>query len=245
MNSFVESMPARYRAQYDAGAASQHARIATERSPGLPNVGLFRSSGSTQTGMCVVAQDEPGLLALISASLVESGLDVTEAEAYTRQLSSSMMEAVDLFWVRHLHPAHENEVTEADAERVHSALLELLAGHRRPTPSQRHPDSLTPGASETSVRFIEGESGGSIVTLEVETRDRSGLLLAVTEALFKERVQIVGSRISTRGGRVYDRFELLELDGSTITSLRRHALQLAILAAIDRGGTRSVASLAF
>lgn len=235
-------MPARYRAQFDAATAAQHARIAAERKASLASVGLFRSAGTRGTGLCVVAHDEPGLLALISASLVESGLDVTEAEAYTRKPSISVKEAVDLFWVRHLHPAHETAVTEVDATRVGAVLQELLAGHVRPTPSQRHPESLTPGASETSVRFIEGASGGSIVTLEIETRDRSGLLLAVTEALFKERVQIVGSRISTRGGRVYDRFELLEIDGSTITSARRHALQLAVLAAIDRGGTRSVAA---
>ncbi len=240
--AFLDSMPLRYREQFDAVTATRHARVVAERGLRATSIGLFPSPHREGMGLCIVASDEPGLLALISAALVLCGLDVIEAEAYTRVTHGGNIEAVDLFWVRHLYPDHEEEVTERDARAVREALMELLAGrYGQATAPQRSPGSLTPGASETSVRFIEG-SQGNIVTLEVETRDRSGLLLAVTQALFREQVQIVGSHIATRGGRVYDRFEILELDGSPIGNAHRHALQLAVLAAIDNGGTASVAS---
>ena len=59
------------------------------------------------------------------------------------------------------------------------------------------------------------------------------MLLAVAEALFKEGVQIVGSRIRTGGERVLDRFDLLELDGSRKLGTRLQRIQLAVLAAVD------------
>ena len=241
MSSFIESMPVRYRAQTDDRAAHEHARIATQRGKALASAGLFPSLEREGSGICVVARDEPGLLALISAAIVICGLDVLEAEAYNRNAADGSTEAVDLFWVRHIYPRQLEPLTLPDIVEFRDTLVELLSGHERPGISQRRPDSLTPAASETSVRFIE-DAEGCVITLEVETRDRSGLLLAVTEALFKERVQIVGSRISTRGGRVYDRFELVEFDGSPIAKERRGTLQLAILAAVDRGGTPSIAA---
>ena len=82
------------------------------------------------------------------------------------------------------------------------------------------------------VRFIEGEDG-TFATLEVETFDRSGLLLSLSQALFSQRVQIVGSQVKTRGGRVFDRFHIVEFDNKPISPARRLEIQVAILSAID------------
>ena len=45
----------------------------------------------------MVADDRPGLLATISAALVLCGLDVIEAEAYTRRVEGEHDEAIDVF----------------------------------------------------------------------------------------------------------------------------------------------------
>jgi [protein-PII] uridylyltransferase len=82
------------------------------------------------------------------------------------------------------------------------------------------------------VRFIEGVDG-SFATLEVETGDRSGLLLALAQALFQQRVQIVSSKVKTTGTRVFDRFSIVELDGSPISPHRRLEIQVAVLTAVD------------
>ena len=82
------------------------------------------------------------------------------------------------------------------------------------------------------MRFLEA-SDGSFSTLEVETGDRSGLLLALAQALFNQRVQIVSSQVKTTGTRVYDRFSIVELDGSPISPSRRLEIQVAVLTAVD------------
>ncbi|MGC4091877.1 MAG: hypothetical protein QM756_29135 [Polyangiaceae bacterium] len=82
------------------------------------------------------------------------------------------------------------------------------------------------------VRFIEN-ADGNFSTLEVETGDRSGLLLALSQALFQQRVQIIGSQVKTVKGRVYDRFHIVEFDGSAIGAARRLEIQVAVLSAVD------------
>jgi UTP:GlnB (protein PII) uridylyltransferase len=82
------------------------------------------------------------------------------------------------------------------------------------------------------VRFIESQDG-VFSTLEVETGDRSGLLLALAQALFQQRVQIVGSQVKTTGTRVFDRFHIVEFDGSPISSARRLDIQVAVISAVD------------
>lgn len=233
LRSFGASLPASYRANFDASAIAAHARIARERESAPANIGAFFSNRVPGAAICVVADDRPGLLATISAALVLCGLDVIEAEAYTRRMPGKHDEAVDIFWVRHEDPAdHRLRLAHEETVQLCQTLIGLIEGkldRRRPDPSAR---ATTPSAKETVVRFIEGEDG-TFATLEVETFDRSGLLLSLSQALFSQRVQIVGSQVKTRGNRVFDRFHIVEYDSKPISSSRRLEIQVAILSAID------------
>jgi hypothetical protein len=68
----------------------------------------------------------------------------------------------------------------------------------------------------------------------VETSDRPGLLLAITLAVFRARVQIVASSVHTKYGTAADRFTIAEPDATPLSLQRRRAVQAAILAALDR-----------
>ncbi|HEV8550277.1 MAG TPA: hypothetical protein VGQ57_14635 [Polyangiaceae bacterium] len=219
-----------------------HSNIAAARGDRLVSVGIFPSS-RPGTALCVVAEDRPGLLATISAALVLCQLDVIEAEAYTRREAGRVDEALDIFWVRHDPPALRKEpIAEAKVEELRTTLIGLIEGKlddaRIAEPGGRA--QATPAAAETVVRFIEGQDG-SFATLEVETGDRSGLLLALAQALFRQRVQIVSSQVKTTGMRVFDRFSIVELDGSPISPGRRLEIQVAVLTAVDPivGGQRA------
>jgi [protein-PII] uridylyltransferase len=231
---FSASMPESYRKNFDSRAISAHANLAQARGDARVIVGAFPSN-RPGTALCVVAEDRPGLLATISAALVLCRLDVIEAEAYTRRQPDSADEALDIFWVRHDPPELRKEpITEQHVATLKSTILGLLEGKldraRVGEPAGR--PSATPSASETVVRFLEA-SDGSFATLEVETGDRSGLLLALAQALFQQRVQIVASKVKTTGTRVYDRFSIVELDGSPISPSRRLEIQVAVLTAVD------------
>jgi len=232
---FAASLPESYRRNFDIAAIAAHTKIARERESASANVGCFNSSRVPGSAVCVVADDRPGLLATISAALVLCGLDVIEAEAYTRRVEDGANEAVDVFWVRHEKEQQRKlRVSKEEIDLLRTTLCGLLDGkldrRRASDPSVRPPP--TPSASETVVRFIEGQDG-VFSTLEVETGDRSGLLLALAQALFQQRVQIIGSQVKTTGTRVFDRFHIVEFDGSPISSARRLDIQVAVISAVD------------
>lgn len=229
---FPRSLPESYRKNFDGPAMAVHFAIAEGRGAEAVAVGAF-PSGRIGTALCVVAEDRPGLLATISAALVLARLDVIEAEAYTRRQAGKTDEAVDIFWVRHDPPELRAEpVGPEHVEQLKSSIAGLLAGKLDSTRVDSSRRIATPSAVETVVRFIEGRDG-SFTTLEVETGDRSGLLLALSQALFGQRVQIIGSQVKTTGTRVFDRFSIVEFDGSPINATRRLEIQVAVLSAVD------------
>jgi [protein-PII] uridylyltransferase len=235
LRAFSESMPRAYRRAHSADSIANHARVAEARGGRRVNVGLFPPARGAQAGLCVIADDRPGLLATLSAALVLHGLDVIDAEAHTRRTPEGGAEAVDIFWVRRARPEERaRPITDADAEAVREVIDGLLEGKVDAStlggPSPQRP------ATETVVRFIESEAG-ALATLEVETDDRSGLLLALARALFEQRVQIVESEVKTLGSRVSDRFRIVELDGRPIGDARRLEIQVAVLSAVQPGAS--------
>ncbi|MFO0564542.1 MAG: hypothetical protein U0263_02710 [Polyangiaceae bacterium] len=235
VREFASSMPKTYRSTHDESAITEHASAALARGSASARVELLEHTHGAPGVLCVVADDRPGLLATISAAFVLSNLDVIDAEAHTRKTSGGRREAVDLFWVRYADPARRSERVQAkDIDEVRRVLAELLEGKLDREVASRRTGKPTRGASETTVRFVENPDG-DLTTLEVETDDRSGLLLALAQALFEQRVQIVESEVKTEGARVLDRFSIVELDGKPIQPNRRLEIQVAVLSAIQPG----------
>ncbi len=232
LTGFAATLPESYRRNFAAPAIAEHAALSRSRQRAHASVGAFPSNREG-TALCVVADDRPGLLATISAALVLCELDVIEAEAYTRRVTGQLDEAVDVFWVRYRDSSRRGEALASPTiERLSRVLDDLLEGKLSTPPGPPTAAVPTPSSAETVVRFLEGEDG-SFTTLEVETGDRSGLLLLLSQALFKQRVQIVASQVKTLNNRVYDRFSIVEFDGSSISPARRLEIQVAVLTAID------------
>jgi len=236
VREFAASMPRAYRESHGHAELKEHAGAALRRGDGAVNVELLEHTHGAPGVLCVVADDRPGLLATISAAFVLSSLDVVDAEAHTRRTSGGRKEAVDLFWVRYADAAKRAaKIADADVQEVRRILLELLEGKLDREVASRRAAKPAPKASETTVRFVESPDG-DLATLEVETDDRSGLLLALAQALFEQKVQIVESEVKTSGARVLDRFQICELDSKPIQPGRRLEIQVAVLSAIQVGG---------
>jgi [protein-PII] uridylyltransferase len=227
-------MPPRYRDSFDGAAIREHAAIALRRGAAPAHVEIWRRLPNGRAVACVVADDRPGLLSLISAALVVQSLDVVSAQAYTRIVPEREgAEAVDFLWLRR-DADLAMPIRSADAVQLGEVLSGLLTGTLTMETVLRRAKtraSMAPGSS-TRVAFNETSDAGLSV-LTVETFDRPGLLLAITLALFKARVQIVATEVGTSAGRVVDRFTIVELDGAPILRHRRGAVQTAVLTAID------------
>jgi [protein-PII] uridylyltransferase len=228
----MASMPSAYRTAFPPDEIAKHARTAIERRQVRASVNRLESVWHPGTvALCVVADDRPGLLATLSAALVLNGLDIVHAEAYTRRTTSGPREAVALFWVREI--GLSSRLGPAGVAGIETTLGLLLDGRiALQEIVRRHGQTSSSTLPETRVRFVEGRDGG-LAVLEVETADRAGLLLALADALFTQRVDIVRAEVRTEQGKVLDRFMVTEIDGTPISSSRRLKLQVAVLGVIQ------------
>jgi UTP:GlnB (protein PII) uridylyltransferase len=221
---FLGTMPQDYRASYSNQIIELHRKVCERRGSAGVNVGIFETRRGL-VGLCIAAEDRAGLLAMITEAFLVCGLDVVAGDTFTRNVGNTK-EAVDLFWVRSPSGA---DVGSTDVDKLRSTLLGLSASYATPVP----PALGGPlGRSNSTVRFIEDENG-ALATLEVETEDRSGLLLALSRALHAQRAQIVRSEVRTEAGRVLDRFVITEADGTPVGAARRLEIQVAVLSATE------------
>ena len=235
MSAFYTSMPERYRDAFDAGDAREHAAIVGRRAGAVVHLEIWRRLPTGGAIVCVVADDRPGLLSFISASLVLHQMDVIAAQAYTRVVpGTSRSEAIDFLWIQRDAP-HPLPVLRADIARIADVLRALISGELTIESALRcvRPLRPAPPGARTRVTFDDASDERTVV-LVVETFDRPGLLLAITQALFQAEVQIIETHATTRNGRVADSFTITELDGAPIGRQRRGTVQMEVLAAIDR-----------
>jgi [protein-PII] uridylyltransferase len=227
-------MPERYRANFDGEAVQEHAAIVARRAGASVHLEIWQRLPEVGVVLCVVADDRPGLLSLVSASLVVHDIDVMAVKAYTRtHPETGRAEAVDFLWVqRQSAPALPFE--QEDVTQISYVLASFIAGESTVNSVLRD-DRLplqAPPTTPTRVTF-EGKADDGHDILTIETVDRPGLLLTITGALYRAGVQIVDSDAVTTDGRVADRFTIVERDGKPVSEPRRRAVQKEVLSAID------------
>jgi [protein-PII] uridylyltransferase len=232
LRAFASSMPTAYRHAFSAETIAIHAGAAASRKAGAARV-VSCGEQRSYAALCVIADDRPGLLWLISIGLAAHELDVMRAHIYCRRRADGRTEAVDLFWVRRRGNAASSPLTESEADALGATINLLLTVDPPPAPDATPGDEAqpSPGRLSTHVSFVvDSETGAAM--LVVETPDRPGLLLSVTRALFEENVQIVRAEVATAGAHALDTFYVLELDGGPVTAGRRAEIEAAARTAV-------------
>lgn len=230
MTDFIASMPAAYARAFVGAAWAEHAGIIARRGAKLAHAELCRSGSSPM--VCVVADDRPGLLALVTDALLAHGFGVYGAQAYCRQRPDGRTEAVD-FW--ELHPSRadasdslDNAELAAFVQTLSELIAEdILASARGDTPS-------APNARRTRAYFDLQALRRNEYVLHVETPDAEGLLHAITSTLHAHGVRISACQIGTEGGMARDRFELLSPSDQPLTAAELCDIQLAVVDALPR-----------
>lgn len=230
MNEFVATMPAVYERLYSASEAAEHAAIAARRGARLVHAEPWQSARGSQ--LCVVAEDRPGLLALVTDALLAQGMAIQGARAFCRVVGQERLEAVDFLELRALGSAAD-VAAQLDAEALQSfaqSLSELISDDMAERPA------AGPIAAEseqaTRVYFERQPPAEGRHLLVVDAPDRDGLLHAVSSALHAKGMRIMACEIRTVGGCARDRFEV---EASTQRALGDRELcdvQLAVLDAL-------------
>ncbi len=234
--AFLRSMPMTYRRLFDEGAQHEHAAIAYRRGASASHLEIWRKLPERIVAITLIAEDRPGLLSRVSAALVAHDMDVVAAQAYGRMRADGEREAVDFVWIRRLpgDGGMAPSIRTRDVAQIGEALDALVRGQASFDGAVSFARAIRSADSSTRVRFERDLRDGASVLL-VDAVDRPGLLLVVARTLFEERVQIVGSHVTTEEGHVLDTFQVTELDGSPLTGARQLAVQTAVLAALREG----------
>jgi [protein-PII] uridylyltransferase len=215
---FIGAMPHRYLYANDAARVVAHARAA-EAAMGKPASVTVLGTSEPYVELCVVAEDRPGLLAMITASFAKSKLKVLGAQVYSWVGPDGVARALDAFWVR---SGQESAATLRLVPRIEEALqrlvqgeldaLELVTGSTEaPAWSMRS----TPPV-ETKVN-IDNRSASNHTIIEVITGDRRGLLFWLSRALHLCGVSIALAKVNTEGSRVADVFYVEEPGGGKVS----------------------------
>ncbi|MEQ8667206.1 MAG: [protein-PII] uridylyltransferase [Rhodospirillales bacterium] len=189
------------------------------------------------TEIFVYAPDHPGLFANIAGAMAVSGASIVDAKIVT--LTDGM--ALDTFWVQDENGrAFDDEGRlQRLRDRVDKTVKgEIRAGREIEKARER---SLPRRARHFLVPprvLIDNEASGDSTVIEVNCRDRLGLLYDVTSALTKNRLQISSAHISTFGERVVDVFYVRDPFGLKVRDERRiKDLRQALLDAAEGDAT--------
>ncbi len=222
LEHFLDALPERYLYANEPGAIVAQALFALDAQSRPASVCVL-STSDPYVELCVVADDRPGLLAMITATFSHAKLKVFSAQIYSWIGQDGRSRALDMFWVRsgqeadlavRLVPALERDLELLIAGKIDP--VELATGAQpqakwsmRPTP---------PVATKVNV---DNRSATNHTIIEVITRDRRGLLFWLASTIQRAGLSISFAKINTEGERVADVFYVSEESGGKVLDIER------------------------
>jgi len=165
------------------------------------------------TEVTLYAADHPGLFSRMAGALALAGANIVDAKILT--LANGM--ALDTFWVQ--DPEGGAFARPEKLARLAVLFEHVLTGERKleaelaagkPYPPRTRAFSVPPRV------LIDNRASASHTVIEVNGRDRPGLLFEVTRALTQLNLQIFSAKISTYGEKVVDVFYVKDLFGHKV-----------------------------
>ena len=234
IDELVASMPPAYPQIFERRDIAEHMSIVEARRGRRAYAAAWRQLPGAILIVCIVADDVPGLLSLVSAAFVSHHLDVTSAQIFCRPISVGI-EAVDFFWLKRARPSRlPQHIDDSEIASV-SRMLDELVGEEKQA-RQLAVKELARVAPELPVRprvFYDTRAlRRGVVILNVVTPDRAGLLLAITLSFVQQGLEVVASEVRTDQGVASDRFTLRDPSGAALSANRLAEIQRQIIAAL-------------
>jgi [protein-PII] uridylyltransferase len=199
----------------DAETHARHARLMREadRSGAPLRVETRIEPQRAVTEITLYTADHAGLFSRIAGALAVNGCNIVDAKIMT--MSNGM--ALDTFWIQ---DANGEPVDRPDKlARLSVAFENVLTGdlkpHRefaRPPAIQRRTDVFTVAPRV----LIDNNASYTQTVIEVNGRDRPGLLHELTRELTGLKLQVSSAKISTYGEKVVDVFYVKNLFGHKV-----------------------------
>jgi [protein-PII] uridylyltransferase len=204
-----------YWLSFDPDTHARHARLMREaEASGAPLIVEKRvDPHRAVTEITLYTADHPGLFSRIAGALAVAGANIVDAKIMT--MSNGM--ALDTFWVQDLagRPFDRPDKLARLAVIFENVLTGDLKPHRelaRPPafPSRTRVFTVVPRV------LVDNGASRSHTVVEVNGRDRPGLLFELTRELTRLNLQISSAKISTYGEKVVDVFYVKNLFGHKV-----------------------------
>ncbi len=199
-------------------------------------IDLLPDSQRDATRICFALADHPGVFSRLAGALALVGAGVVDARTYTSRDGY----ATAAFWVQdaHGHPYEAGKLGRL-SDMIHKSLRgEIItreAMKARDVVKKRERAFKVP----TSITF-DNEGSELYTIIEVDTRDRPGLLYDLTRTLADANVYIASAVIATYGEQVVDTFYVKDMFGLKYYSeSKQRSLERRLRAAIEQGAERA------
>jgi [protein-PII] uridylyltransferase len=186
-----------------------------------------------------VMEDHPGIFSRLAGALALVGANVVDAKTYT----TSDGFATSVFWIQ---DANETPFQTSRHKRLGAMVDKAMKGQvvardalkDRDKIKKRERDFIVP----TEITF-DNEGSEIYTIIEVDTRDRPGLLYDLTRTITNSNIYIANAVIATYGVQAVDVFYVKDMFGLKLHSQsKRRALERKLMEAIERGAEVAMAS---
>ena len=214
---YLDRHDPRYWTGFDTPAHLRHAKIVAAAEREEPPFGLdfYIDRFRARTELVIYAADHPGLFMKIAGALALAGASIVDARIFTT--ADGM--ALDSFGIQN---AEERTAVEDKSKlvRIRQQVRKAMAGEvlpdrllskRKSLPTRTEVFAVEPRA------LINNQASRTHTVLEVNGRDRPGLLYDVTKALKDLGLVISSAHIATYGERVVDVFYVKDIFGLKIS----------------------------
>lgn len=167
------------------------------------------------TNVAVYAEDHPGMFARIVGALGIGGATIMGAKIHTTRDGM----ALDNFTVQDLEGHAFDSRHQLDT--LEETILQTLHGSMRPKERLKHKrvyGNKDDAFKVEPVVLVDNKASNWSTVIEVNAKDRPGLLYDLAYALYGLKLSILSAHVSTIGERAVDVFYIRDLIGQKITN---------------------------
>jgi [protein-PII] uridylyltransferase len=225
----------------DAETHARHARLMREAdASGAPlTVEKRIDPARAVTEIALYTADHPGLFSRIAGALAVSGANIVDAKIMT--MTNGM--ALDTFWVQDQDGSPFDRSDKL--AKLAFTFENVLTGDLNPHIELSRPPAIPSRTSVFTVPprvLIDNDASRSHTVIEVNSRDRPGLLWEVTRELTRLSLQVSSAKISTYGEKVVDVFYVKNLFGHKVEHPQKLTeIRTALAAVLARGNAAAAA----
>ncbi len=184
------------------------------------------------TRACFVIQDHPGIFSRLAGALALVGANVVDARSYTSRDGF----ATSVFWVQ---DTDGKPYEKSRLARLRTMINKTLKGEVVAREALKSRDKIKKRERDFNVPTVItfDNTGSDIYTIiEVDTRDRDGLLFDLTKTLSNSNIYIASAVIATYGVQAVDVFYVKDMFGLKLHTLaKQKKIKAALTAAIEIG----------